>query len=160
LFHIVIVGSTVSDGPVGAYPTTAGVFQPAYAGGKGDGIVTELALVPTAVRVSKAAAAGAPGGGGGVQWARASGADHLGFRLLSAPGPDGPFTPVSSRLLTAWASPDGGSTYRYHDPAGTAATWYQIEGLDTHNGSERFTPFPVGKALPALAAGPSAAQQA
>lgn len=169
-----VTGSTIPSAfpppppPPGSFgfPTTPGSFQPCpgqsncgAGGGKMEGILYKICVPPTAAQVSSQAAAPARSGID-LQWVSASEVDHLGFNVLRADQANGPFQVVNAQLIRPAATNSGGGVYRFHDPTGSAANWYRLEAVDTHNTARRFAPFAVGKALPALPAAPTAAQVA
>jgi hypothetical protein len=86
--------------------------------------------------------------------------DHLGFNVLRAASAKGPFQVVNAQLIRQVAGTNGGGTYRFHDPAGRATDWYQIQSVDTYNATHLYPGFAVGKTLPAQPVAPSAADLA
>ncbi len=159
--ELMVTGHTLSYGdanPANNFPVTAGSFQSTPGGGKDEAFVTKLAipLAPTAAQVRDTAAAPAGKTGVTVQWNSASEAAHLGYNVLRADSPAGAFRVVNPSLIVG----DGSGTYRFSDAGGTVNSLYKIQAVDTHNQTQDFPAFAVGKVLPPVPATPSKAAQA
>lgn len=75
-----------------------------------------------------------------VRWETASEVDTLGFFVLRAESPDGPFVPLNETLVAAQGDPLTGASYQFED---CAVVWgrvyfYQLEELERGGDRNRY----------------------
>ena len=143
------------------YVSTGFANRPASTGNLAiGGLLFDGPANPTAAQVRDLAAAPSAGGGVDVQWTAASEVAHLGYNVLRADRPTGPYKAINSALIRPAGTMSSAGPYRFHDSSGSPGAFYQIQAVDTTNHTQTFAPCAVGTSLPAQAALPSAADQA